>query len=123
MSTSLSLSRLVGALVGACGYVAAPLPAANAGVPIEAVADIRQARVELYCGHDAQMQVDLRAACRQLRELPGPPARNAVIALGEAAWLARHGEFLGAAQALDRALVHLGTAGTETSAAPSDRTA
>ena len=113
MSTSSSLSRLVGALVGACSYVAAPMPAAEAAVAMQAMADIRQARVELYCGHDARMQADVRAACRQLRELPGPPARNAVIALHEAAWLARHREFRGAGQALDRALVHLAQARTE----------
>jgi hypothetical protein len=102
--------HLAGAVVSAGAY--APdlrgHPAAQQ-VPAEVLAEIRRARVELYCGQDAQAVADIRAAREQLRRCGAPLHAIALQALDVASWLARHGHTMQAEEALETALVRLET--------------
>jgi Zn-dependent protease len=106
MSTSISFATLLGALVAASGYgsVAAAEPAPMAPRAIE---QIRQARVELYCGHDAQGIAGIEAACRELRAAGGTSRMTALSALQQASFHARHHRAREAQEALERAVSEL----------------
>jgi len=96
---------LVGALLSATAYGGEGVPNAPSPVPEQAVAEIRSARVQLYCGHHLQAMADIRAARGRLEE--GVPLAPTRAALDEAAWHARHGRFQDAEAALDDALARL----------------
>ena len=98
---------LVGALLSAGTYMPDDAVAATRPVPRQAVADIRRARVELYCGNDAQAVETIRAARSRLGDRAGVPTARARAVLDKASWLARHGRFQDAVQALDHALASL----------------
>ena len=100
-----SMLSLVGALLSATAYGSEGVPAAPSPVPEQAVAEIRSARVQLYCDHDVQAMADIRAARSRLED--GAPLARARSALDEAAWHARHGRFQDAELALDDALARL----------------
>jgi hypothetical protein len=103
---STSMLGLVGALVSAGAYATpeSSVPAEAIPVPVEAVAEIRRARVELYCGQDARAVADIRAARGRLREGAAGLRGDVVAALDEAAWLARRGRLEAAERALQNAL-------------------
>lgn len=108
MLTSTSMLSLVGALVSAGSYCQPDeLPATAPAVTAQAVADIRRARVELYCGHDGQAVVDMRAARASLQKAVGVTPALALAALDEAAWHTRRGRYESAELALDHALERL----------------
>ena len=105
------------ALAGALPGAGAHRPEAHAAtpatlVPAEVLAEIRRARVELYCGRDAQAVADIRAAREQLRRCGAPRHVVALQALDAASWLARHGHTMEAEDALDAALTRLEAAAT-----------
>jgi len=89
-----------------------PAKSARAPIPAAVLAEIRRARVELYCGHDAQAVADIRAAREQLRRCAPPLNVVALQALDAASWLVRHGHTQEAEDALDAALARLDAAGT-----------
>jgi hypothetical protein len=100
------------ALVSAGAYVPDHhTEAAVVLVPAEVLAEIRRARIELYCGHDVQAVADIRAAREQLRRCAPPLQVVALQALDAASWLARHGHTNEAEDALDTALARLEAAG------------
>jgi len=113
MSNNTSMATLVGALVGAGAYGPATSAAAVASVPLraplQAISQIQHARVEIYCGHNAQAVADIRAASQQLRSAGRAPSL-ALAMLGEAAWLARQNQYERAAQALEAALLQIDAA-------------
>jgi len=111
MSNTPSLFTLVSALAGASAY--APVLPASAAEPIprQAVADIQRARVEIYCGHSWQAVAVIRAASQQLRASSAAVPAETFAALDEAAWLARHDQYMRAEQALDTALVGIASPG------------
>lgn len=104
MFTATSTLTLVQALVGANAY-AQPAPSATvAPIPVQALAQIQHARVEIYCGHNAQAVADIRGASQQLRASSAVVPRETFVALEQAAWLARHDQYVNAEQALETAL-------------------
>lgn len=103
MSTSSPFAGLIGAVVAATSY-SGPVHAQEASVSAQAVADIRHARVELYCGHDAEGIADIRSACRELQGLAGSAREPALQALQEATFHARRHRVTEAEAALDTAL-------------------
>lgn len=103
------LGSLFGALIGATTYVAAEAPQLPADVPDEVRAEIRHARVELYCDHRGGAINDIRAACTQLRQRPGPLCSETLAMLEQASWLVRQRQFGPAQQALERAQASLET--------------
>jgi hypothetical protein len=109
MSRSDATPGLLGALVDAGAYTVPPGSGASAEmeVPAEVMAGIRHARVELYCGHDAQVLAAIAQAMALLGALRGALPAEALAVLGEARWLARHGKVAEAREALDRALASL----------------
>lgn len=99
---------LASALVSAGAYTSDP--ATTSGpvfVPAEVLAEIRRARVQLYCGQDIQAVAEIRAAREQLRRCGAPLQVVALQALDAASWLARHGHTFEAEEALDAALARL----------------
>jgi len=109
MFTSTSMLSLVGALLSAGAYGADGASTAAPQPPLQAAADIRRARVQLYCGHDAQAMADIRAARERLDAHGDAPDAQARAALDQAAWLARRGRFQDAEAALELALARLDT--------------
>ncbi|NML46198.1 hypothetical protein HHL11_20790 [Ramlibacter sp. G-1-2-2] len=103
------LGSLFGALIGATAYVAAEVPQLPASVPDEVRAEIRHARVELYCDHRDSAINDIRAACTHLRQRPGPLCGETLARLEQANWLVRRRQFGPAQDALERALASLET--------------
>lgn len=101
-------SLLAGALVNAGAYTPdAHAASAGAFVPAEVLAEIRRARVQLYCGQDIQAVAEIRAAREQLRRCGAPLQVVALQALDAASWLARHGHTFEAEDALEAALARL----------------
>jgi hypothetical protein len=112
MSTATSTLTLVKALVGATAY-AQPLTAAVLEpIPVQAVAAINRARVEIYCGHNAEAVAGIRAASQQLRASSAVVPAETFVALEQAAWLARHDQYVQAEQALETALARVTPEGT-----------
>ena len=110
MFTSTSMLTLVSALVGAGAY-AQDVPAETApAVPLAAVADIRRARVEIYCGHNSQAVASIRAARNQLTSLSASASARTLAALDQAARLTRQNQYTRAELALESALGHLDSA-------------
>jgi hypothetical protein len=109
MFTSPSMLTLVGALVGAGAYAPEPPADAAAGplLPPQVAAEIRRARVEIYCGHNAAALAGIRTASRQLRAGGGAMPARTLAALDQAAWLARHNRHAAAELALEDALNQL----------------
>jgi hypothetical protein len=107
MSSPLSRHAAVAALASAFIYSGAGVPAPAIEVPAEVLSEIRRARIELYCGHDGAMHAQLRAAREHLRDSRCTGADVAMVALANAAWLARRRQFDAAGAALNRALAHL----------------
>ena len=114
LTSSTSMLSLVGALLSAGAYGADGADAATPPLPLQAAADIRRARVQLYCGHDAQAMADIRSARGLLDRSGEAPVAHARAALDKAAWLARRGHFQDAEAALDEALARLETERTQT---------
>jgi hypothetical protein len=110
MATSLSTSGFVAALVSAAAYGPGAAQAMEPPLPTQVREDILHARVELYCGHDAQVLTDIRAAADALQHVRGPLPARVLADLGQAAWQARHNDFRAADQALERALARLDAA-------------
>jgi len=105
MNTPLSLSPLIPALIGAGAYTPDPRDAArHAQLPPQALADVRRARVELYCDHKAQALLCIRAALILLGDSPEPVSPALMGSLAQAAWLARQGRYVAAEAALDAVL-------------------
>ena len=111
MNNPLSLSPLIPALIGAGAYCQdgqdgqdARDRGRRAQLPPQALADVRRARVELYCDHEAQALLCIRAALSLLSHSPEPVSPELMAALTQAAWLARHGRYVAAEAALDAAL-------------------
>jgi hypothetical protein len=101
---------LVTAMAGASGYAA---PAVAVGRDDEADraragADIRNARVELYCDHAPQAIAAIRRATHTLEAGAHVADPQALAALDEAAWQARHDHTGEAVAALDTAITRLG---------------
>ena len=108
MFTTTTMFTLIGALVGAGAYAPeAPVVAAIAPIPLQAVADVRRARVDIYCGHNAQAVAGIRSASATLRVSNATVPAEALAALDQAAWMMRHDEYVRAEQALDAALGHM----------------
>ena len=104
----LSEFTLAGGVVNAAAYPRdGRTPAAPAPVPPEVMANIRRARVELYCSRDVQAVADIRAAREQLRRCGAPLHVVPLQALDAACWLAMHGHTMEAEEALDAALTRL----------------
>lgn len=113
MFTKVSIFTLVSALVGVSAYAQAEPAAAGEPIPVGAVTDIRRARVEIYCGHNSQAVVGIRAASQQLRASTAAVPPEALAALDQADWLVRHDQYARAAQALDSALAHIASDGPQ----------
>jgi len=107
MFTRKPIVSLVTALVGATTYAQAEPAAAANPIPLEAVTEIRRARVEIYCGHNSEAVSGIRAAGRQLRALSSAVPPEVIAALDQADWLVRHRQYDRAEQALDTALAHM----------------
>lgn len=104
MSSSTPAVTLVGALVSASAYEQ-PLPqSAHEPIPIQAVASIQRARVDIYCGHRLQAVADIRSASRQLRESGAKVSPETLAALDQAAWLTRRRQHVLAEQSLEAVL-------------------
>ncbi len=110
MFNNTSTTRLVGALAAASSYVPAMTGAtAAAAGPMSApaVAELRKARVEIYCGHNNQAEAGIRAARRQLHASSFASSSPIFATLDEASWLTRHDQYELAEHALDKALDQL----------------
>lgn len=107
MFNSTSTTRLVGALAAASGYVPTVSAAAAEPVPADAVAELRKARVEIYCGHNHQTVAGIRAARRQLHASSIASSSPVFATLDQASWLTRHDQHVQAEHALDKALDQL----------------
>jgi hypothetical protein len=115
MFNTTSTIRLVGALAAASSYVPAMSAAAAADaqpISARAVAQLQQARIEIYCGHNNQAVAGIRAARRQLHASSMASSSPIFATLDQASWLTRHDQHLLAEHALDKALDQLATAGT-----------
>lgn len=110
MSNAHSLLSVAGALVDAGAYARVPLDAdAAAADPGPAAAEIRRARVELYCDHNDAALSCIRAASGRLADLlPVGVAVAVALDLEVAARLTRQNKYLEAEQALEAALEHIG---------------
>lgn len=114
MNTPLSLSPLIPALIGAGAYSQDAHDAEHrAQLPQQVLADVRRARVELYCDHDAQALQCIRAALSVLVNSPDPVSPELVGSLVRAAWLARMGHYVDAEAALDVVLVGMESSSTD----------
>ncbi|HET7865089.1 MAG TPA: hypothetical protein VFL86_11860 [Burkholderiaceae bacterium] len=103
---------LVSALAGAGAYAhethEPPAEAATRhNAAQQAVTQIRLARVEIYCGHNALAIAGIRTAREQLHASASPVPAESLAALDRAAWLTLHDQYTQAEQALDTALAHL----------------
>lgn len=108
MFTATPVFTLVSALAGAGAY--AHERPANAEPPDHAAqvaAHILQARVEIYCGHNASAIAGIRTAREQLQASAGTVPVESLAALDQAAWLTRHDHYALAERALQAALAHL----------------
>lgn len=102
-------TRPVDALVHAGAYVepvhlVTPTPAPR---PLQLLADIQAARVDLYCDHNDLALRDIRAARRHLEEADPAARKDVLDALNRAAWLARHDDYAAAEEQLEHALDRL----------------
>jgi hypothetical protein len=107
MFKSTSMLGLVSALVSASAYSPAEAATSSERAPVQAMAELRRARVELYCSHDAQAVANIRAAREQLRRHASPLLSDAMTMLDQAAWLVRHGHLEAAEEALQHAIARL----------------
>jgi hypothetical protein len=110
MFKSTSMLGLVGALVSASAYSPAEATTSAPGgtqAPVQAMAELRRARVELYCSHDALAVANIRAAREHLRRYASPLLGDAMTMLDQAAWLVRHGHLEAAEEALQHAIARL----------------
>ncbi len=101
---------LVAAMASASGYAA---PEVTGGATadadrVRAGADIRHAQVELYCDHRRQAIAAIRRATHTLEAGSQVAAAQALAALDEAVWHARHDHTGEAVAALDTAMSRLG---------------
>ncbi len=102
---------LVAAMASATSY-AAPDAAVGGNAQADrarAGADIRHARVELYCDHTPQAIAAIRRASHTLEAGAHAADPRALAALDEAAWQARHDHTGEAVAALDTAITRLET--------------
>jgi hypothetical protein len=113
MLKSTSMLGLVSALVSASAYSPAEATTTAMQAPVEAMADLRRARVELYCSHDALAVANIRAAREQLRRHGSPLLGDAMTMLDQAAWLVRHGHLEAAEEALQHAIARLEADGAQ----------
>ena len=100
MAASFPASSLFSAVIAAGAYGPCGATPVEVPVPPQVVSGVRHARVELYCGHPAQVLADIRAAAAALQELPGAPHAALLAQLSEAAWHARRGDFPAAGELL-----------------------
>jgi hypothetical protein len=99
---------IVGALLGAGAHESPALPAPPAAnVPDGVIADIRLARVDLYCANDERAVADIRSARRQLGGRGAAHHPRVLKALDEAAWQVRQHHGRAAQDALEDALRHV----------------
>ncbi|KQV78906.1 hypothetical protein [Rhizobacter sp. Root1221] len=103
-ATSLTLVK---ALVGATAYAQPAPSAAVEPIPVQAVAHIHRARVDIYCGHNTEAVAGIRAASEQLRTSSAVVPAETFAALEQAAWLTRHDQYLQAEEALETALARM----------------
>ena len=90
MFNNTSSTRFVGALAAASSYVPAMTAVAPEPMSEHAVAELRKARVEIYCGHNNQAVAGIRAARRQLHASSMASSSPIFATLDEASWLTRH---------------------------------
>lgn len=112
MTSYTPVFTLVSALAGAGAYAhEAHEPPADAAArrtaSQQAAAHIHHARVEIYCGHNAEAMAGIRTAREQLQASAGPAPAESLAALDQAAWLTLHDQYTLAEQALEAALAHL----------------
>lgn len=107
MIRSGSMLGVVAAMLGIGIYGTQVLPAVpTPGIPDEVIADIRRARVDLYCSNDSRAVAAIRSARQQLRGQGAPVHAGMLKALDEAAWQVRQHHFREAEDALEDALRH-----------------
>lgn len=103
-----SMFGIVSALVSAGMYAGPGLSAAPApAIPDSVIADIRQARVDIYTSRGARAAAEIQSAREHVRR-QGPAGHAGVLkSLDEAAWQVRRHRFREAGNALDDALLQL----------------
>lgn len=109
MTRSESMYSLVGAVVGAGAYEfdGHDRQAAHDAFSAEALADVRAARVELYCVHTERVLDAIRDARHHLEMAAGALPSGALTALDRAAWHARRDHFDETLAALESALAQM----------------
>lgn len=110
MPNAHSLLNVAGAVVDAGAYARTPLGTGPAAAdPGPAAAEIRRARVELYCDHNDAALSCIRAASGRLANLlPAASAAAVALDLEIAARLTRRNKYQEAEQALEVALDRIG---------------
>ena len=100
-SSSISASSFVNALVSGSAYPHPATAIGGARTPSAAIASLRHARVDIYCGHNAQALANIHTASKQLRDfLAGRPSQT-LGQLEQVVWLTRQNHFQQAEQALE----------------------
>jgi hypothetical protein len=107
MVSTASTFTLISALIAGSAYSPLLQDVRIEPIPAQAIADIRRARVEIYCGHNTQAVADIGAARRCLRASSTTLPREMLATLDHAAWLARHDHYRLAEEALDAALAQI----------------
>lgn len=107
MSHSLPMTMFVDAMVGATAYAHPHTEARDFPHSTAAMAHVERARVDIYCDHNNLAIAAIREARRELKAMSSPGVADALAALAEASWMARHNDFLRAELALEHALMHM----------------